>query len=351
MPTELIASRPGVVAFRDCTLPVLGPHGIRVRSLYGSPKHGTEMAQFEGYGAARGGFDPAYRVWMPDEPGLDYPVSFDYPVLLGNTCVGEIVEIGSNVTRFDVGDHVFRLSPLRTEHIWPDDERTRLLPAVVSWKAALALDPAFFALDAVRDGQVRVGDSVAVFGMGAIGTMAVQFAKRSGAYPVIAVDPLELRREVALEVGADIALDPVACDVGREIKAATEKRGADACIEYSGTVDGMAHALRGVAYGGIVVSGAWPAAYPAGLDFGAEAHMNRARIVFARSCSDPNPDHPRWNQQRVWDAAWRMLVAGEVTGDPIVQPTVPFDDLLTWYPRISSDPGSMVKLGVKFATE
>lgn len=348
MPTELIAPKPGAVAFRECDLPSLGPNDIRVRSLYGSPKHGTEMAQFEGYGAVRGGFDPEYRVWMPNGSGLDFPVPFDYPVVLGNTCVGEVVEISSDVQRFSVGDQVFRLSPLRTEHVWPDDERTRLLPSNVSWYAALALDPAFFALDAIRDGQVRVGDSVAVFGMGAIGLMAVQCAKRSGAYPVIAVDPLKLRREVALEVGADIVLDPAVCDVGREIKAATEKRGADACIEYSGTVNGMAHALRGVAYGGIVVAGAWPAAYPAGLDFGAEAHMNRLRIVFARSCSDPNPDHPRWNQQRVWNAAWRMLVAGEMTGEPIIQPTVRFDDLLTWYPRISTDPGSMVKLGVTF---
>ena len=61
---------------------------------------------------------------------------------------------------------------------------------------------------AVRDGHVRIGDAVAVFGMGAIGLLALQLARLAGAHPVIAVDPIPLRREVAREVGADLTLEP-----------------------------------------------------------------------------------------------------------------------------------------------
>lgn len=68
----------------------------------------------------------------------------------------------------------------------------------------------------MRDGHVRIGDAVAVFGMGAIGLMAVQLAKLAGAHPVIAVDPLPLRRKVALECGADLVLDPSSEDAGEE---------------------------------------------------------------------------------------------------------------------------------------
>ena len=78
---------------------------------------------------------------------------------------------------------------------------------------------------AIRDGQVRVGDAVAVFGMGDIGLMVVQIAKLSGAYPIIAVDPLENRQKVAQICGADLILDPTTCDAGVEIKKATENRG------------------------------------------------------------------------------------------------------------------------------
>ena len=70
----------------------------------------------------------------------------------------------------------------------------------------------------VRDGHIRIGDAVAVFGMGGIGLMALQLAKLAGAYPVIGVDPLELRRNVALECGADMVIDPTTEDAGLEIK-------------------------------------------------------------------------------------------------------------------------------------
>jgi len=269
-----------------------------------------------------------------------------YPVRLGNMCVGTVVEVGPGVTRLTLGDRVFAHGSFRETHVW--SETVRRLPEDVSWKAAVCLDPADFALGAVRDGSVRVGDAVAVFGLGAIGLIAVQLAKRSGAYPVIGVDPLPLRRKVGLECGADDVLDPSACDAGLEIKRATSTRGADVCIEYSGNAEALQAALRGVAFGGTVVFGAWPGAYPAGLDLGAEAHWNRPNMIFSRSCSEPNRDHPRWNEGRIFDVAWRMLQEGAILSDPIVQPVVPFDDLLTEYPKIETAPDENVKLGAVF---
>ena len=56
-------------------------------------------------------------------------------------------------------------------------------------EAACCLDPAFFAMGAVRDAQIRIGGRVIVFGMGAIGLFAVQLARLSGATEVVAVDP------------------------------------------------------------------------------------------------------------------------------------------------------------------
>jgi threonine dehydrogenase-like Zn-dependent dehydrogenase len=189
---------------------------------------------------------------------------------------------------------------------------------------------------------------VAVFGMGAIGLIAMQVAKLAGAYPVIAVEPLEMRRQVAQECGADLVLDPSVCDAGLEIKRATGKRGADVCIEYSGHHLALQAALRGVVYNGTVVAGAWPGSYPAGLDFGAEAHINRPRIVFSRACSEPNPEYPNWNEGRIFEVAWRLLTSGALKTEPIVQPVVPFADLLSEYPKIATEPSQNIKLGVQF---
>ncbi len=163
---------------------------------------------------------PKYQVFRPEQP------MFRFPIGLGNICVGEISELGDGVRDLELGQNVFRHGTFREEHVWPV-EGVWVLPDGVSWKAAVCLDPADLALGAVHDGHVRIGDAVAVFGMGAIGLFAVQFARLAGAYPVIAVDPLEIRREAAVACGADLVLDPSACDVGLEIKKATGKRGAD----------------------------------------------------------------------------------------------------------------------------
>jgi len=341
MPRQLIAPGREQVAFAEYQLPELKEGQVRVKTLYGAAKHGTEMALYKGYAGPRGGYDAEYRIFTRE---LD---TVRYPATLGNMGVGEVVETGPGVTRLKKGDVVFNYGPFREEHVWP--ETARRLPEGVPWQAAVCLDPADFALGAVRDGHVRLGDAVAVFGMGAIGLMAVQLARLAGAHPVIAVEPLELRRQVAAECGADLVLDPADCDAGLEIKKATDKRGADVCIEYSGHHLALQAALRGAAYGGTVVAGAWPGAYPAGLDLGAEAHLNRPRIVFSRSCSEPNPDYPNWDENRLFDVAWRLLADGSVRSEPVVRPVVGFDDLLKEYPRIATHPEENVKLGARFA--
>jgi threonine dehydrogenase-like Zn-dependent dehydrogenase len=338
---ELIAPAPEQVVFREVADRPLQPGEVRVKSKFGAAKHGTEMALFKGYANARGRYDTDLQVFLQGEPGVRYPVS------LGNTCVGEVVEVGAEATDVCTGDWVFRFGSFKEEHIWPAAS-VRKLPAGTLWKAAVCLDPADFALGAIRDGHVRIGDAVAVFGMGAIGLIVVQLAKLAGAYPVIAVDPLPLRRQSAETCGADLVLDPAQCDTGVEIKRATAKRGADVCVEYSGHYQALQEALRGVAYNGTVVAGAFPGAYPAGLDFGAEAHMNRPKIVFSRACSEPNPDYPNWNEGRIFDVAWRLLSSGALKTEPIVHPVVRFDDLLEEYPKIATHPQDNIKLGVNF---
>jgi len=342
MPKELISPEAGVCALREVERLPLQPGQVRVRSHYGAAKHGTEMALFKGYANPRGRYDNDYKLFVPQTAGVNYPVR------LGNMCVGEVIEHAPDVTELAIGDVVFNYGPLAEEQVWKS-RSTRKLPAAVPWQSAVCLDPADFALGAVRDGHVRIGDAVAVFGLGAIGLFAVQMARLAGAEPVIAVDPVEPRRRLALAVGAHLALDPTQSDAGFEIKQATQKRGADVCIEYSGHHLALQAALRGVAYGGTVVAGAWPGAYPAGLDFGAEAHMNRPKIIFSRACSEPNPDFPNWDEGRLLDVAWRLLASGQlVATEAIVQPVVAFTDLLTEYPKIANQPADMIKLGVRF---
>jgi hypothetical protein len=87
--------------------------------------------------------------------------------------------------------------------------------------------------------------------------------------------------------------------------------------------------------------GAYPPAYGPGLDFGAEAHHNVPNIVFSRACSQPDRDYPRWDNDRIYTHAWKLLCEGRISGDLIVDPVVPFAELIDVYPRIPGHPSSI----------
>jgi threonine dehydrogenase-like Zn-dependent dehydrogenase len=169
----------------------------------------------------------------------------------------------------------------------------------------------------------------------------------AGASLIIGVDPLQKRREVARTLGAGICLDPLRCDAGMEIKKSTGNRGADVCVDFSGNRQALQQAIRGVAYGGSVVYGAYPGPFDAGLDLGAEAHINAVNLVFSRACSEPNRDHPSWTTERIRDTCYQLIMEGKINGEQIVTPVLPFDELIDVYPKIATDPGSMIKLGVR----
>ncbi len=318
------------------------PGTLKIRNEFGAEKHGTMMSFYKGHGNQRGAWDAEKGMHVAE--GVAWP----YPIKMGNMNVGTVEEAGEGCARLRKGGRVFYFGNFRPVSVVPESECWEL-PREASWKAAVCLDPLAYALSAVRDGHIRVGDAVAVFSLGAIGLMAVQAAKLSGAHPIIAIDPLANRRAVAEATGADVTIDPVGKDTGALLREMTDWRGVDVVIDYSGAMEAMQAALRGVAMGGTVVAGAFPGPMKAGLDLGAEAHINRPNIVFSRTDSDPNRDHPRWSKARIHATCRDLIATGRIQAEDIVTPVVPYDEnLLDEYLKIASAPHANVKLGVKY---
>lgn len=350
MPREVYAESPDKVFLRDYAEAPLKTGQLRLASEFAASKHGTELAFLKGYAGARGPWDGDLKVFKGGE-GHAGP----QPTVPGNMVVGRVSELGPAVSNFKLGERILCYGPFRQSHVLEAKEAVlgdgRVLariPDSLDWRAAVCLDPGAYALAAVRDGNLRPGDVAAIFSLGAIGLMAVQWARRIGAERVIAVDPLESRRNLALKLGADLALDPRSCDAGLEIKKASRNRGADVAVEYSGSSQALQAALRGLAFGGTVVCGAFPPPFGAGLDLGAEAHMNRPKIVFTRAASDPNADHPRWTMERLWQSCWKAIAEGVLTGEGILDPVVALEQAPEAYAKMIQRPDSAVKLGVKF---
>ena len=320
---ELIAIAPREPVLHDYEDSPVGNGQVRVKVEFGAPKRGSELT---GYRAVRGS---------------------SFPMGLGNMCVGHIIEIGDGVEGFSLGDRVASHGHLRETHTWRVDRLLRLEERM-TWKEAVCYDPTLFALGGIRDGQVRLGDAVAVFGLGAIGQITVQMAMMTGASFVAAVDPIEKRRQAVIRAGVDMVLDPTSVDVAAELKAATNGQGVDVAIETSAAYEALDQAIRGLAWGGNVAVVGWMKECKGGLDLGAVAHFNIPNLIFARSCSDPNRDHPRWDWDRIQKICWQWLSEGRFQCEDIVSPVVPFLEAPKAYEEMDLHPEKSIKLGVAF---
>jgi threonine dehydrogenase-like Zn-dependent dehydrogenase len=368
MPRELIALEPRKPVLREYEEPELGLREIRIRTEFASPKHGTEMVGYRNEPSARRPYDPEWGCVIP-RPGGEGPRNFP----LGNMAVGIVTEVGPEVTRFGVGDRVFGHLPIRETHT-VDEEAVDPLPDGLEAEAVVCLDPAVMAL-AMRDAQVRLGDQVAVFGLGAIGLMATQMARIAGADRVIGVDPIEARRDVAITHGADAALDPLADgDAGMAIRrisgAARPKveppdgarvlggyweaptqfgqRGVDVAIEASGSIPALQHAIRATRFGGTICMISYYGGDAAGLRLGDEFHVNRQQLVSARVESLPLRDSPAWTLERLVEVALGWLTSGRLRTEGIVTPVVPFEESVEAYREIDEHPERSIKVGIRF---
>ena len=352
MPNQLIATAPRIAQILEYSDREIQPDEVKVKVEFAAPKHGTELTDFKGLSPfIEEKYDSGLQLFLERAEDEEKGVKFG-EWNLGNQWVGRIIEKGQDVTEFAVGDRVCSYGGIRETHFVKavNNYRLRKVPEKVSWKNAVCYDPAQFALAGVRDANVRPGDRVAIFGLGAIGQLAVQMCKKLGASFVAAIDPIETRRTVALNGGADVAYDPTDTnDIGLELKLRTDNMGVDAIIETSGSPFALQGSLRGLAYGGTIAYVAFAKEFTGGLNFGREAHFNYGKIIFSRACSEPNPDYPRWNRKRIEEVCWEMLTNGFLNCEEIVYPVVPFAESAEGYMKyVDREPHLSIKMGVEF---
>jgi threonine 3-dehydrogenase len=187
----------------------------------------------------------------------------ELPMTLGHEYAGEVVEVGKNVGGFEVGDNVSGETHVpcgycytcRTgnQHICNNNmgivgrsvkgcfaEYMRV-PQVAAVKldksvpipSGAVMEPLGVALHALQVAEVS-GKSVAVYGCGTIGRMAIEMAKILGATKVIGISRSKNKLDDALEHGADFVIDSENQDITEMIMEHTQGRGVAVGIETTG---------------------------------------------------------------------------------------------------------------------
>ena len=142
-----------------------------------------------------------------------------------------------------VGDRVVVYWGKHKKHITVKRENVVKIPDEVSMQNAAMAFIATFPMAAIRKARLEMGESAMVMELGTLGMFAVMELKAAGAYRVIAVDPVAERREFALKMGADYALDPTEKDFVSSVNELSEG-GVNVCIEVTGLGVGLVQALE-----------------------------------------------------------------------------------------------------------
>jgi 2-desacetyl-2-hydroxyethyl bacteriochlorophyllide A dehydrogenase len=337
---------------RDESLPPVGPREIRVRALISGISHGTELALYRGTsGFADRVFDASLRAFVrPDPPRSTYPASLGYEL------IGSVEEVGEAVDDLRVGDVVHAGVPHREQAVLDVDAAAAVTYPLVRLPAGAPLQRGLFvsigavALVATHDARVKLGDHVAVIGLGAIGLLATQMARLAGAGRVTAVDPVAGRRELALALGADSALDPRAAadGAGPQIKRASG--GADVALETSGNAAGLHDAVAATRLGGTVVTVGFYQGGAPELRLGEEWHHNRLDMVSSMGAwGAPHRAYPAWDRPRVMRTVVDLLSSGRVEVDSLPVRSFPFDRAVEAYQWLDANPNEAVKVALTYA--
>jgi threonine dehydrogenase-like Zn-dependent dehydrogenase len=345
-PSALALKAPRELIFEPLVERELSATEVRVRTLLSGISAGTELSQYRGTNPfLHRQWDEATRLFGKAEaPSWPYPVRN-----LGYEEVGEVIEVGSEVSSVLVGQRIFGTWGHRTHHIADESYALeRLLPDGADPRIGIFSHIGAVALNGVHDAQIRIGDGVAVFGLGVPGQIVVQAASRSGA-SVIAVDPDPARREVALRRGARLAIAPDAA--AERIKAETDGRGADVSIEVSGHPAALAEAIRATAYSARVVAMGFFQGEVAGLRLGEEFHHNRIQLICSQISGVAPEASYRWSKPRLWRTAVELQHSGLLDILPLITHVAPFAEAPAMFARLDKGEPGLLQAMLDFRGE
>jgi 2-desacetyl-2-hydroxyethyl bacteriochlorophyllide A dehydrogenase len=310
-------------------VPPPGPGEVRIRSITSAISHGTEML--------------VYRGEVPADLPLDLPTfagDFSFPIKHGYATVGRVLDAGAGVEHLSPGDLLFVHHPHQETFAVPADLPVRL-PDGTDPTVGLFFANLETALNVVHDTPLHLGETALVFGQGVVGLLVTQLLKRAGADRVLAVEPIERRRELALEVGADAALEPGE-DLLERVLEATGGRGADVAVEASTSGAALQAAVDAAAAEGTVVVASWYGTKPVTLSLGGHFHRGRVRVRSSQVGRIAPELGPRWDRARRTEAVLGLIPRLRLA--ELVSHRIPFEEAPRAYRLVDEDPGETVQV-------
>ena len=184
---KLIAEAPNRVVVAEVPVPAVGPDQVLIRSVRSLISPGSELNRVRR---------------LPGDPDSKWP-NHD----LGYAVAGEIVALGSAVTGWQVGDRVATMQHHQEFVVAPaEGDATRTptrLSDAISWDDAPFVCWGRSCWNWTMKADIKLGETVAVMGLGLVGLLMVMWSKLRGPYKIIGLDLDQSRLDLAAKVGCD----------------------------------------------------------------------------------------------------------------------------------------------------
>jgi 2-desacetyl-2-hydroxyethyl bacteriochlorophyllide A dehydrogenase len=279
---------PRRVELREVELPEVSEGHLLVAMEWSGISSGTELLAY------RGEVDPDLPL---DETLGALAGTFTYPFRYGYSAVGRVVQPAHP---FQEGQRVFAFHPHQDRFV--ADAREVVAVDDLDPRAATLYPTVETALQVCLDASPRLGETVVVVGLGAVGILVAALLARTGAV-VLGSDPEPARQAAARATGVR-AVGPD--EVPEAVAAETRGRGADLVVEASGNPPALAGSLGLLAHEGTAVICSWYGTKPVSLPLGAAFHRRRLALRSTQVSTLPAALSARWDRRRRAELAWRL---------------------------------------------
>jgi L-iditol 2-dehydrogenase len=285
------------------------------------------------------------------------------PLVMGHESAGVVAEVGANVTRTSVGDHValdsllscgkcelcrngqtnmcagrrilgvacdeFRQPGAFAEYIVVPQQAIYPVPSDLPFEHAALVEPVSVALHAVSRLRINLGDSAAVVGSGMIGLLVVQSLKIAGCEEVIAIDLDDNRLRLARELGATFTVNPSQSNAVETVLERTGG-GVDVSLEVVGAAQPLATAIGCTRRGGqIGLVGNLSAEVPLPLQTVVVRELTLVGTLASAG------EYPR---------AIELIASGAMKVAPLISAIAPLAEGPQWFERLYNRESGLLKV-------
>lgn len=310
----------GVVVYNSASLISAGTERMMIdftgKSMLGKAKERPDLVKQVLDKVKKDGLMPTLQTVMN---------RLDQPIPLGYSCAGVVEQVGRGAEEFAVGDRVACAGMGYASHahaVFVPKNLTVKIPDNVTFEDASYVTLGAIALQGVRVAEVRLGESVAVIGLGLIGQLTVQILKASGCR-VIGIDLDPAKVSLARELGADAAVLRSE-DVEGAVAAFTAGVGMDSVIITAAADTNDPTELAGEICrdrGIVSMVGAVRMDVPRKIYYEKELQLRLSRSYgpgrYDPEYEEKGHDYPigyvRWTERRNMEEFLRLVSTGQVT--------------------------------------